>query len=233
MERPYVLTLIVYERERRALGSLLAPSARGAASRSSRRRRRRRPESLPAQLRPPGSASEPPGTVTAGPGRVGGSGPAGCVCVCISGCRRPRAVLRWGPCGLGDPGRLRGARDSEAEGGAAAAGGGHAAERMGRPGRRCPGVPSHPPTPARSRASRPRGWGGGGWKRTVAASSARGEGGMGLRRPRPLRSGNGHVGDALRPAGDPALSHRARAHQTSPPHPQRVVGKEGRNEDQP
>lgn len=160
MERPYVLTLIVYERERRALGSLLAPSARGAASRSSRRRRRRRPESLPAQLRPPGSASEPPGTVTAGPGRVGGSGPAGCVCVCISGCRRPRAVLRWGPCGLGDPGRLRGARDSEAEGGAAAAGGGHAAERMGRPGRRCPGVPSHPPTPARSRASRPRGWGG-------------------------------------------------------------------------
>lgn len=48
---PYVLTLIVYERERRALGSFLAPSALGAASCSSRRR----PESLPAQLRPPGS----------------------------------------------------------------------------------------------------------------------------------------------------------------------------------
>lgn len=128
-------------------------------------------------------------------------------------------MLRRGPCGLGDPGRLRGARDSEAEGGAAAAGGGHAAERMGRPGRRCLGVPSHPPPPPRSRASRPRGWGGGGWKRTVAASSARGEGGMGLRRPRPLRSGNGHVGDALRPTGDPALSRHARAHQTSPPPP--------------
>ena len=36
-----MLTLIVYERERRALGSFLAPSARGATSRSSRR-----PESL-------------------------------------------------------------------------------------------------------------------------------------------------------------------------------------------
>ena len=33
---PCVLTLIVYERERRALGSFLAPSARGAASCSSR-----------------------------------------------------------------------------------------------------------------------------------------------------------------------------------------------------
>lgn len=33
-ERPYVLTLIVYERERRALGSLLALSARGTASSS-------------------------------------------------------------------------------------------------------------------------------------------------------------------------------------------------------
>lgn len=55
---PYVLTLIVYERERRALGSFLAPSARGAASCSSRRR----PESLPAQLRPPGSPCSPPVT---------------------------------------------------------------------------------------------------------------------------------------------------------------------------
>lgn len=55
---PYVLTLIVYERERRAPGSFLAPSARGAASCSSRRF----PESLPAQLQPPRSPCSPPVT---------------------------------------------------------------------------------------------------------------------------------------------------------------------------
>lgn len=53
-----MLTLIVYEREQRALGSFLAPSARGAASCSSRRF----PESLSAQLRPPGSPCWPPVT---------------------------------------------------------------------------------------------------------------------------------------------------------------------------
>lgn len=69
-------------------------------------------------------------------------------------------MLRRGPCGLGDPGErcpLRGARDSEAEGGAA--GGGHAAERMGRPGCRCLGVPSHPHPPPRGAGRAGRGGG--------------------------------------------------------------------------
>ena len=63
-----MLTLIVYERERRALGSFLAPSARGAASCSSRRR----PESLPAQLGPLGSPRSPPVTGW-GPTEKGGT----------------------------------------------------------------------------------------------------------------------------------------------------------------
>lgn len=132
-EQPYVLTLIVYERERRALGSFLAPSARGAASRSSRRRRRR-PESLPAQLRPPGSASESPGTVTAGTGMAGERGLPGVGL-------RPWVSAPEGPCGLRDPGerrRLRGARDGEAAG-----------ERRRRPRRGAPRPPRPRCTPPR------------------------------------------------------------------------------------
>lgn len=187
-EQPYVLTLIVYERERRALGSFLAPSAHGAASCSSRRRRRcrccrrrRRPESLPAQLRPPGSASEPPGTVTAGAGRAGKAGERGLRGVGL----RPRVSAPEGPCGLRDPGeRLRGARDGEAAG-----------ERRRRRRRRPPRL-ARPPlprcTPYHDRSPARQAAGMGDMEGTVAASSARREG---LRRPRPPRGGARARGD--------------------------------------
>lgn len=185
-----MLTLIVYERERRALGSFLAPSARGAASRSSRRRRRR-PESLPAQLRPPGSASEPPGTVTARAGRTGRVGERGLRGVGL----RPRVSAFEGPCGLRDPGeRLRGARDGEAAGERRRK---RRRPRRGRPWLPRPPLPRCTPPPPRGEP-REAGRGDGGHGRNggrefrpqggaaqAAASARRSPGTWGPRRGRP------------------------------------------------
>lgn len=203
-----MLTLIVYERERRALGSFLAPSARGAASCSSRcRRRRRRPESLPAQLRPPGSASEPPRTVTAGgPGGPGGGDLRG-VGLRPRGERSGAAMRPEGPRGApaaagraGRRGRGRAEEEEEEE---------EATPRgaLGRPAASASVEPTARATPARRAA----GMGGHG-RNGGRASSARREG---LRRPRGLGAQEpGHVGTAPRAAGDPCRGPPATSYQS-------------------
>lgn len=234
MERPYVLTLIVYERERRALGSLLAPSARGAASRSSRRRRRRRPESLPAQLRPPGSASEPPGTVTAGPGRVGDRDLRG-VCVCIY-----RGVGGRGPCSgggraawgtpasaarCGARGTARPREEQQEEATPLSAWVARAAAASVSPLTPAP----HPEEQGEQAAG--VGWG---WMEKNGGREFRPRGGRdGAAQAEAFALWSRARGGRAAAGGRPRSPPPCPGPPDFSPHPQRVVGKEGRDEDQP